>query len=84
MVALFLQYCIKFPNMLITILWALVYLAIIVGVLYLVLWVFSKLGIAIPSNIINVIWVIVVLLAIIWLVSHFWGGSGGPDFRHVR
>jgi hypothetical protein len=71
--------------MIITILWALVYLAIIVGVVYLVLWTLSKLGVAIPSNIINIIWVIIVLLSIIWLVSHFWGGlGGGPDFRHVR
>ena len=61
--------------MLITILYALLYLAIVVGIIYLVLWVLAKLGIAIPANIVNVIWVILLLLAVIWILEHFhWVG----------
>ena len=64
--------------MIITILWALVYLCIIVAVVWLILWVLAKLGIAIPANVLNIIWVIVVLLSIIWLVQHFGGAVRLP------
>jgi hypothetical protein len=63
--------------MLITILWALVYLCIFVAVVWLVLWVLGKLGIAIPANVLNIIWVILVLLCIIWIISHFSGAWSG-------
>jgi hypothetical protein len=64
--------------MIITILWALLYLAVIVAVVYLILWVLGKLGLAIPAQIVNIIWVIVVLLAIIWLFQHFSGSFKLP------
>ena len=64
--------------MIITILWALVYLCVIVAIVWLILWVLSKLGIAIPTNVLNIIWVIVVLLSIIWLVNHFGGAVHLP------
>jgi hypothetical protein len=62
--------------MLISVLWALVTLCIVVGVIYLILWVLGSLGIVIPANIVKVIWVILVLLAIIFIVEHFFSGSG--------
>lgn len=65
-----------------SILWALVSLCIFVAVIYLILWVLGKLGITIPDNIRNIIWVILVLLAIIWIVSHFFVGGGSAP--HIR
>jgi hypothetical protein len=67
--------------MLVSILWALVYLCIICAVIYLIIWVLGKLGIAIPPNILTIVWVILVLLAIIWIVQHFspvWSGHHLP------
>lgn len=63
------------------VLWALVSLAVIVGLIYIVFWVLSKLNIVIPPNIANVIWVILVLLALIFIVQHFFYGGTGLDIR---
>lgn len=60
--------------MLLSILWALISLAIGVGVIYLILWVLGSLGINVPANIMKVVWVILVLLIIIWILQHFFYG----------
>jgi len=70
--------------MLITILWALLTLAGAVLVIYLVLWILGLLGIVIPENIRKVIWAILLILALIFIVTHFLGGDIGPGFRRVR
>jgi hypothetical protein len=57
-----------------TILYALLSLAIAVGVIYLILWVLGMLGLAIPPNIVKVVWVILLLLAVIWIFQHFLTG----------
>ena len=64
-----------------SVLWALVSLAIIVGLIYVIFWVVSKLGLVIPANIANVLWVILVLLALIFIVQHFFYGGAGLDIR---
>jgi hypothetical protein len=66
--------------MIVTILWALVWLCIIVLVIWVILWVLDQLGFSIPANILKIIWVIVVLIAIIWLITHFFTG----DIPHLR
>jgi hypothetical protein len=67
----------------ITILWALVSLCIAVGVIWLILWVISLLGLAIPANVVRIIWVILILLAIIFIAQHFFVGSSlGFDVHH--
>jgi hypothetical protein len=38
--------------------------------------VLGKLGIVIPDKIVTIIWVILVLLAIIFVVQHFFYGGG--------
>jgi hypothetical protein len=69
---------------LINILWALVSLCIVVGVIYLILWVFGSLGLVIPANIVKVIWVILVLLALIFIIQHFFYGTSVVGNGHHR
>jgi len=68
----------------VSILWALVSLCIAVGVIYLILWVIGQLGLVIPANIVKIIWVVLVLLAIIWIVQHFFIGGGSVLEVHHR
>lgn len=60
--------------MIVSILYALISLAVVVLVIKLLLWVLGVLGLAIPPNIEKIIWVILLLLAIIWIVQHFFIG----------
>lgn len=45
----------------------LIYIALIVGVAYLVIWVLGQLGIALPPMVVKVFWVIVILIIILLL-----------------
>jgi hypothetical protein len=45
----------------------LIYIALVVGAAYLVLWVLGQLGVPLPPNVIKVFWVIVVLIVILLL-----------------
>lgn len=45
----------------------LIYIALIVGVVYLVIWVLGQLGIALPPMVVKVFWIIVVLIIILLL-----------------
>lgn len=45
----------------------LIYIALIVGVAYLVIWVLGQLGISLPPMVVKVFWVIVVLVIILML-----------------
>lgn len=57
----------------------LIYIAIMVGLVYLAIWFFGRLGIAIPAMLMNIVWVIVVLIIILlcWrALSPFMGSSG--------
>lgn len=61
------------------IIFLLIYIALCVGVVYLVLWALESLGIPIPSMLVRVLWVIVVLVVILlcWrALSPFIGGRG--------
>jgi hypothetical protein len=57
----------------------LIYICLLVGLVYLGQWVLGKLGIPIPSMLMNIVWVIVVLIVILlcWrALSPFIGGRG--------
>lgn len=45
----------------------LIYIALVVGVAYLVIWVLGQLGVALPPMVVKVFWVIVVLVIILLL-----------------
>lgn len=45
----------------------LIYIALVVGAAFLVIWVLGQLGVPLPPNIVKVFWVIVVLIIILLL-----------------
>jgi hypothetical protein len=51
------------------VIFALIYLALLVLAMYLVLWVLGELGITIPANVIKILWIIVALIAILIIVQ---------------
>ena len=57
----------------------LIYICLLVGLVYLAVWVLGRLGIPIPSMLMNIVWVIVILIVILlcWrALSPFIGGRG--------
>ena len=68
----------------VSILYALISLAIAVGIIYLIIWILGKLNIVLPQNILRVIWVILLLLTLIWIIQHFFGGSMRIGMPHRR
>ena len=49
--------------------YALIYLALLVLVIYVVLWVLGELGIALPPQVIKIVWIIVALVALLIIVQ---------------
>jgi hypothetical protein len=47
----------------------LIYLALLVLVVYVILWVLEQLGIALPPQVIKIIWLIVALVALLIIVQ---------------
>lgn len=45
----------------------LIYIAVVVGVAYLVLWALAQIGVALPPMVVKVFWVIVVLVIVLLL-----------------
>jgi len=45
----------------------LIYICLVVGVCWLVIWVLGQLGIALPAQVVKIFWVIVVLIVILLL-----------------
>ncbi len=43
----------------------LIYVCLVVGLCYLVIWVLEQLGIALPPKVVQIFWVIVVLIVIL-------------------
>lgn len=50
-----------------TLIMLLIYICLVVGACYLVIWVLGQLGIALPDMVIKVFWIIVVLIVILLL-----------------
>ena len=55
--------------MLEAVVYALIYLALLVLAMYLVLWVLEQLGIVLPPNVVKIIWLIVALIAVLLIVQ---------------
>jgi hypothetical protein len=47
------------------VIYALIYLALVVLAIYVVLWVLGELGLVIPPQVLKIVWVIVVLVALL-------------------
>ncbi len=45
----------------------LIYIALVVGLVWLVIWVLGELGVALPPPVVKVIWVIAVLIILLLL-----------------
>jgi hypothetical protein len=43
----------------------LIYICLLVGLVYLVIWVLGQLGIAVPAMFVKILWIIVVLIVIL-------------------
>ncbi len=52
---------------------SLIWIAVVVGVVFLVLWVLGQIGLPIPARVIQIVWVIVVLVILLIL----WRAFGG-------
>ncbi len=51
----------------------LIYIAVVVGLVWLVLWVLEQLGVALPAPVVKVLWVIaaLIILLLLWrIVGH--------------
>jgi len=70
--------------MLLAVLYALLTLAGAILVIYIILWILGLLGIVIPENIRKVIWAILVILALIFIVTHFFAGVDFATPHHYR
>jgi hypothetical protein len=66
------------------VIYALLYLCMIVICYYLIIWVLGVLGIHIPPQILSIIMVMLVLIAILILVRLFWAGGGFPLWPRDR
>ena len=55
--------------MLEAVVYALIYLALVVLCVYIILWVIGELGIALPAQVVKIIWLIVALIAILFVVQ---------------
>jgi len=63
---------------------ALIYLCIFVGVCYLVLWVLGQLGISLPPMIVKIFWVIVALCVLLYLVQMVLPSLAGGHLPGLR
>ena len=64
-----------------SVIYALIYLALVVLAVYVVLWVLGELGIALPPQVVKILWVIVVLVAILIIVQIVLPGMRLPGAR---
>jgi hypothetical protein len=67
----------------ISILWLLIGVIILLGVVWLALYV-VKMFVAIPSPIENAVWIIVLILCLIGALTLLAGGGGGVHFPTIR
>jgi hypothetical protein len=60
----------------ISILWFLVFLCILVGIGWVILWVLGQLGIPVPPMVVKIALLIIALLCLIWFLTMLVGGGG--------
>lgn len=61
-----------------TVIITLIWIAVIVGVAFLILWVLGEIGVPLPANVVKIGWVVVALIVILILWRAF--GSSIPGF----
>lgn len=60
-----------------TVIMLLIYICLVVGLCWLVIWVLGQLGVALPPQVVKVFWVIVILIVILLLWRAFAPIIGG-------
>jgi len=66
----------------ISILWFLVFLCILVGIGWVILYVLGQLGIPVPPMVVKIVLLVIALLCLIWFLSMLAGGVGAlPGIR---
>lgn len=70
-------------GLVINVLWFLIFLCIVIGIGWLILWVIAQLGIPIPPMVVKIALIIVGLLCVIWFLTMISGG-GVPSMPTVR
>lgn len=50
-----------------TIIMLLIYICLVVGACWLIMWVLAQLGVALPEQVVKIFWVVVVLIVILLL-----------------
>jgi hypothetical protein len=63
-------------NLILSVLYLLLFIALLAGLYRVAQWVFAKLSIDVPQQVYTIIGVILVLLVLIWLVTALF--QGGP------
>jgi hypothetical protein len=63
-------------GLVINVLWFLVFLCIIVGIGWLIIWVLGQLGIPVPPMVVKIGLLIIGLLCLIWFLTMLVGGGG--------
>jgi hypothetical protein len=63
-------------HLIISILWILVAVALLVGLYYVIIWVFEQLGLPLPAMAVKIGFIVIGLLVLIWLISAIFGGGG--------
>jgi hypothetical protein len=71
-------------GLVVSLLWILLYVVLLAGVFLAVLWVLRYIGLPIPPQVDKFGLLIIALLALIWLVTAFIGGSGGAHFHAMN
>lgn len=64
-----------------TLIMLLIYICLVVGACWLVIWVLGQLGISLPDQVIKIFWVIVVLIVILLLWRALAPALGGGGFK---
>jgi hypothetical protein len=70
-------------HLIIGVLWFLVFLCILVGVGWLVVWVLGQLGIPVPPMVLKIVLLVIALLCLIYFITLI-AGSGGLALPALR
>lgn len=59
----------------------LIYVCVLALVIYIVLWVLSQVGIALPPQVVKIIWIILALIVLLWFLRIFLGHGVIPGLN---
>lgn len=52
-----------------SVVYALIYLALLILIMYLILWTLEQLGVALPPQVVKILWIIIALIAVLIIVQ---------------